>query len=183
MGILSFNGNKIITTGGGGAILTDDADLARHAKHLTTTTKRAHRWEFFHDEPAWNYRLPNLNAALGCAQIEHLPDFIAAKRKLFEAYTAAFADVPQARIVSEPAGCRSNYWLQAMLLDEDAAGQRDAVLAATNAAGCMTRPVWTLMHEMAHFAACPRMPLPTASSLAQRLINIPSSPALQLGRT
>ena len=183
MGTFSFNGNKTITTGGGGAILTNDATLARRAKHLTTTAKLPHAWEYRHDEVGYNYRMPNINAALGCAQLEQLPAFVEAKRALYGRYLEAFAAVASVRLVAEPPGCRSNYWLQALLLDEDAAGQRDAVLAATNAAGCMTRPVWTLMHEMAHFAACPRMPLPTATSLAQRLINIPSSPALQLGRT
>jgi perosamine synthetase len=178
MGTLSFNGNKTITTGGGGAILTDDAELARRAKHLTTTAKIAHRWEYLHDEIGYNYRLPSLNAALGCAQLEQLPDFLAAKRRIFERYRAAFAGVPQVRVFAEPEGCHSNYWLQTLLLDESAAGQRDAVLAATNDAGLMTRPTWTLMHRLAPYAACPRMGLPVAESLERRLINLPSSAQL-----
>ena len=175
MGTLSFNGNKTITTGGGGAILTNDPELGRRAKHLTTTAKVPHRWEYLHDEIGYNYRLPNINAALGCAQLEQLPDFLAAKRRIFERYQAAFAAVPQSRIVAEPEGCRSNYWLQTLLLDESAADQRDAILAATNDAGLMTRPTWTLMHRLAPYRACPKMELPVAESLQRRLINLPSS--------
>lgn len=178
MGTLSFNGNKTITTGGGGAILTDDPQLARRAKHLTTTAKVPHRWEYLHDEIGYNYRLPNINAALGCAQLEQLPAFLAAKRRLFERYQAAFVEVPQLRIVSEPDGCRSNYWLQTLLLDETASGQRDAILTATNDAGLMTRPTWTLMHRLTPYRDCPRMELPVAESLEQRLINLPSSAGL-----
>lgn len=175
MGTLSFNGNKTITTGGGGAILINDTELAKRAKHLTTTAKVPHRWEYLHDEIGYNYRLPNINAALGCAQLEQLPDFLAAKRRIFERYQAAFAGVPQVRLVAEPEGCRSNYWLQTLLLDESAAGQRDAILAATNDAGLMTRPAWTLMHRLAPYRECPKMELPVAESLEQRLINLPSS--------
>ena len=175
MGTLSFNGNKTITTGGGGAILINDGELATRAKHLTTTGKVPHRWEYLHDEIGYNYRLPNINAALGCAQLEQLPGFLAAKRRIFERYQAAFAAVPQAHIVAEPEDCRSNYWLQTLLLDESAAGQRDAILAATNDAGLMTRPVWTLMHRLAPYGECPKMGLPVAESLERRLINLPSS--------
>jgi perosamine synthetase len=175
MGTLSFNGNKTITTGGGGAILTDDAELAKHAKHLTTTAKVPHRWNYLHDEIGYNYRLPNINAALGCAQLEQLPDFLAAKRCLFERYQAAFAKVSQVHIVSEPEGCRSNYWLQTLLLDEAAAAERDAILAATDDAGVMTRPTWTLMHRLVHYRSCPKMGLTVAESLERRLINLPSS--------
>lgn len=175
MGTLSFNGNKTITTGGGGAILTNDVELACHAKHLTTTAKVSHRWDYMHDEIGYNYRLPNINAALGCAQLEQLPNFLEAKRRLFERYQTAFVGVPQSRIVAEPEGCRSNYWLQTLLLDESAAGQRDAILAVTNDAGLMTRPIWTLMHRLAPYNRCPKMDLPVAESLERRLINLPSS--------
>jgi len=183
LGTLSFNGNKTITTGGGGALLIRDAELAARAKHLTTTAKLPHRWEFLHDEVGYNYRMPNINAALGCAQLEQLPALLKAKRLLFERYRDAFAGVPLARIVAEPEGCRSNYWLQTLILDESAAGQRDAVLAATNDAGLMTRPVWNLMHRLAPYCACPRMELPVAESLEQRLINLPSSAQLGMDRT
>lgn len=175
MGTLSFNGNKTITTGGGGAILTNDAELGKRIKHLTTTAKQPHRWNFVHDEIGFNYRMPNLNAALGCAQLEQLPDFLASKRRLFELYRERFAQVDGVRIVAEPAGCVSNYWLQALLLDEQNAGQRDAVLGATNDAGLMTRPVWALMHRMPMYANAPRAATPVAESLERRLVNIPSS--------
>jgi perosamine synthetase len=175
MGALSFNGNKTITTGGGGALLTDVAVLARRARHLTTTAKLDHPWEYRHDEIGYNYRMPNLNAALGCAQLERLPDFLRAQRRLFERYRTAFSEVYQVRIVAEPEGCRSNYWLQTLILDQAVAGQRDAILAATNAAGLTTRPAWVLMHRLARYQDCPRMDLPVAESLERRLINLPSS--------
>jgi aminotransferase in exopolysaccharide biosynthesis len=178
MGTLSFNGNKTITTGGGGAILTNNAELARHAKHLTTTAKLPHAWEYRHDEIGYNYRLPNLNAALGCAQLEQLSAKRDAKRALFQRYQAAFAPLPGLRLVAEPEHCQSNYWLQALLLDAGQANQRDAILKATNDAGFMTRPAWVLMQELTPFKDCPRMELAGAMSLAQRLINIPSSSGL-----
>jgi len=178
LGTLSFNGNKTITTGGGGAILTNDAALARHAKHLTTTAKLSHAWEYRHDEIGYNYRLPNLNAALGCAQLEQLPAMLAAKRELFARYQAVFAQVTGVKLIAEPDQCQSNYWLQTLLLDSDHIDQRDAVLKATNDAGLMTRPAWIVMHELAPFKACPRMDLTMAQSLTQRLLNIPSSSGL-----
>lgn len=178
LGILSFNGNKTITTGGGGAILTNDAELARRAKHLTTTAKLPHAWEYCHDEIGYNYRLPNLNAALGCAQLEQLPYMLAVKRALFQRYQAAFSSVAGVRLVAEPDRCQSNYWLQTLALDPEYADQREAVLHATNDAGYMTRPVWNLMHELTPFEGCPRMDLAGAQLLAQRLVNIPSSSGL-----
>jgi perosamine synthetase len=178
MGTLSFNGNKTITTGGGGAILTNDPELARRAKHLTTTAKVPHRWDYVHDEIGYNYRLPNINAALGCAQMEQLPSMLAAKRTLFQRYQEAFTTVAGVKLMAEPAQCRSNYWLQTLVLDHDQSDQRDALLQATNSAGIMTRPVWTLMHKLASFAQCPLMDLACAESLAQRLINIPSGSSL-----
>jgi perosamine synthetase len=178
MGTLSFNGNKTITTGGGGAILTNDLELGARAKHLTTTAKVPHRWNFVHDEVGYNYRLPNLNAALGCAQLEQLPDFLHEKRRLFDAYEASFASIPGIRLLAEPAGCRSNYWLQTLMLDESLADQRDAVLAATNDAGLMTRPIWTLMNRLSMYSNAPKAPLQVAESLERRLINIPSSSGL-----
>lgn len=180
LGALSFNGNKTITTGGGGAILTDDPLLARRAKHLTTTAKLPHRWEYRHDEVGYNFRLPNLNAALGCAQLEKLPDLINAKRRLYERYAHAFAGLPNVELKREPSGSRSNYWLQSLLLTEEDAAQRDIILAATNDAGLMTRPAWILNHRLAPFRKCPRMPLPVAESLERRLINIPSSAQLAM---
>lgn len=178
MGTLSFNGNKTITTGGGGAILTNDLELGKRAKHLTTTAKLPHRWNFVHDEVGYNYRLPNLNAALGCAQLEQLPGFLRDKHRLFERYQSAFSTVQGVRLVAGPAGCSSNYWLQTLLLDESYADQRDAVLTATNDAGLMTRPIWALMNRLPMYANAPKAALPVAESLERRVINIPSSSGL-----
>jgi perosamine synthetase len=178
MGTLSFNGNKTITTGGGGAILTNDANIARRAKHITTVAKLPHAWEFIHDEIGFNYRLPNLNAALGCAQLEQLPDKLIAKRALFKLYQSAFMPVEGASLIAEHEHCVSNYWLQTIMLNIDQIYQRDAILQLTNQAGFMTRPVWRLMHHLTPFVNCPRMDLTATELLAQRLINIPSSPSL-----
>jgi perosamine synthetase len=176
---LSFNGNKIVTTGGGGAILSNDEELGRRAKHLTTTAKLPHKWAFIHDEVGFNYRLPNLNAALGCAQLEQLDGFLASKRKLASAYDRAFAHLPGVRFSREPKGTTSNYWLNAILLDEDNADRRDDVLAALNDAGFGARPAWTLMHELPMFAQNPRGDLSTAESIERRLINLPSSASIR----
>ena len=177
----SFNGNKTITTGGGGAILTNDEELGRLAKHITTTAKVPHRWEFNHDMVGYNYRMPNINAALGCAQLEQLPDFLNAKRRLAERYLRAFAGIQGIRFFTEPSNSQSNYWLNTLLLDEEFAGQRNALLEATNDAGIMTRPAWTLMHKLPMFTDCPKMDLLVAESLERRLINIPSSVMLGEG--
>lgn len=175
---LSFNGNKVVTTGGGGAILTNDPELARRAKHLTTTARTPHRWSFLHDEVGYNYRLPNLNAALGCAQLEQLPDMIARKRALAARYEEAFATVEGARFLIEPPGTSSNYWLNAIVLDAACAGQRDALLGALNDAGYMSRPVWTLMHRLPMYEACPRMSLDVAQQMEAAVVNLPSSAKL-----
>jgi len=172
---LSFNGNKIVTTGGGGAILTDDEDLGRLAKHMTTTAKQPHRWAFNHDMVGFNYRMPNLNAALGVAQLEQLDGFVAAKRRLALRYQETLGNLSGLRVVDEPDGARSNFWLNAIVIDEDQADIRDAILSATNDAGLMTRPVWTLMHHLPMYRACPRMQTPVAESLSRRIINLPSS--------
>jgi perosamine synthetase len=178
LGVLSFNGNKIITTGGGGAVLTDDATTACHIKHLTTTAKLPHRWEFFHDEVAFNYRMPNINAALGCAQLERLPDFLARKRELARSYMVAFARVKGLRFIEEPAGSSSNYWLNAIFLAKPDKGLRDELLLAANDAGYQCRPAWSLLNRLPMYAASPRAPLRVAEDLENGLINIPSSPAL-----
>ena len=178
LGILSFNGNKIITTGGGGAILTDDQQLADHAKHLTTTAKQPHRWEYVHDEIGYNYRMPNLNAALGCAQLEQLREFLASKRRLYNRYCDAFSGLEQAYVMGEPPGCESNYWLQALILDDEVAEQRDNILATTNESGLITRPTWMLLNKLKPYRECPSAPLPVATSLERRIINIPSSAGL-----
>ncbi|MBP6581001.1 MAG: LegC family aminotransferase [Sphingorhabdus sp.] len=178
---LSFNGNKIITTGGGGALLTDDPELARHARHLSTTAKLPHKWEFRHDEIAYNYRMPSLNAALGCAQLEQLPGFVTAKRRLAEKYGVVLDEVAGIRFLREPAFASSNYWLNAILLQPKIANDcvnRDSLLAAFNAAGIMARPAWSLMHHLPMYSDCPRMDLPVAESLERRIVNLPSSVSL-----
>ncbi len=181
LGVLSFNGNKTVTTGGGGAILTDDDDLARTARHLTTTAKLPHAWAFDHDRVGYNYRLPNINAALGCAQLEQLPGFIDRKRRLAQAYDQAFAGLEGVCVIHEPAGCRSNFWLNALLLDDDDESLRDAVLAACQAAGIGARPAWTPMHRLPMYRSAPRDDLSLTESLCRRLINLPSSPRLADG--
>ncbi len=175
---LSFNGNKTITTGGGGAILTNDSEIARAAKHLTTTAKIPHRWEYRHDQVGFNYRMPNLNAALGCAQLEQLPAFVESKRQLFELYEKEFVGISGARMFREPPGARSNYWLQTLILDEAVADQRDEILRLTNDAGLMTRPAWVPMNELAPYGGCPKMDLTVAEALGRRVINLPSSPQI-----
>ncbi|MBI5887056.1 MAG: LegC family aminotransferase [Deltaproteobacteria bacterium] len=175
---LSFNGNKIVTTGGGGAILTNDDELGRLAKHITTTARVPHKWAISHDMVGYNYRMPNINAALGCAQLESLPDFIEKKRILAERYRLAFEGVSGVSFFTEPEFARSNYWLNVLLLDKAHAGSRDALIEMTNAVGMATRPAWTLMPRLPMFADCPRADLSTAEALESRLINIPSSAIL-----
>jgi len=175
LGTLSFNGNKTITTGGGGAILTSDPELACLAKHLTTTAKLPHRWEYKHDRVGYNYRLPNINAALGCAQLEQLPMLLAAKRELYFRYRKAFADISGVTLLQEPKDCMSNYWLQTILLDPEVEHLRDEILRQTNEAGLMTRPAWTLLNELEPYGAYPTMNVDGARAVVKRLINIPSS--------
>ena len=177
LGVLSFNGNKTVTTGGG-AILTDDDELAATARHLTTTAKLPHAWAFEHDQVGYNYRLPNINAALGCAQLEQLPDFIARKRRLARRYQEVFAGVAGVSVVHEPAGSHSNYWLNALLLDGDDVARRDAILAACHERGIGARPAWTPMHQLPMFRDAPRDDLPVSEALCRRLVNLPSSPKL-----
>lgn len=178
VGTLSFNGNKTITTGGGGAILTNDTALASRIKHLSTTARVAHRWQFLHDMVGYNYRLPNINAALGCAQLEQLDGFIARKRRLTELYAAAFERIPGLRLIREPDGTQSNYWLQSIMLDPEHASERDGVLEALNDAGYAARPVWRLMSTMPMFEACPRMSLTVTENIEQRVISLPSGAGL-----
>jgi perosamine synthetase len=178
LGILSFNGNKIVTTGGGGMIITDDPELGTRAKHLTTTAKVPHEWEFEHDEVAWNYRMPNLNAALGVSQFAKLPRYRAQKRVLAERYAAAFADLDGVTFMSEPPGTSSNYWLVAVRLDDPDKALRDEILRVTNDSGLQCRPFWNLLSDQRMYLDAPRGPLDTAHSLLNSVINIPSSPRL-----
>ena len=170
---ISFNGNKIITTGGGGAILTDDEELADYAKHITTTAKVSHRWEYEHDEIAFNYRLPNINAALGCAQLEKMPEFIEQKRALTAFYEELVAPLEGVTLFKEPVNSTSNYWLQTLILDETL--DRDEVLAFLNDNSVMSRPIWKPMHHLKLYKNCPSADLSTIEKLNNKVLNIPSS--------
>lgn len=183
-GMISFNGNKTITTGGGGVILTDDDQLGPLAKHLTTTAKLPHKWEFEHDHIAWNFRMPNLNAALGMAQLEKFDRFLEQKRRLAIAYGEAFAGFEGARFSFEPEGTESNYWLCAVQLDEPSLVLRDEVLQACHDAGFLARPMWNLLHQQRMYSSAPAAgdslggSLDTAIALHASLICIPSTPKL-----
>jgi len=185
VGTLSFNGNKLITTGGGGALLTQSAELAQRARHLSTTAKLPHPWAFEHDAVGWNDRLPNLNGALGVAQLEDLERRLAAKRRLAERYAVAFENLPSVELVAEPEGCRSNHWLVTLrfLADEPAVAeaQRLQVLEAAHAEGLLLRPVWRLLHQLPMYGEAPRGALAVAEDQACRLLNLPSSPQLLEG--
>ncbi|MHC8387662.1 LegC family aminotransferase [Pseudomonas sp. MDT2-39-1] len=171
LGTLSFNGNKIITTGGGGMILTNE-HLGAIAKHLTTTSKLPHPYEYVHDEVGYNYRLPNINAALGCAQLEQLESFITLKRSLAARYEKELQN-SELHFFHEPKDCRSNYWLNAVICESRE--RRDALLKATNDQGVMTRPIWQLMNRLPSFATCLRGDLSNATWLEDRIVNLPSS--------
>lgn len=171
LGVLSFNGNKIITTGGGGMILAGEA-LGVRAKHITTTAKKPHPYEYVHDEVGYNYRLPNLNAALGCAQLEQLEGFVLRKRELALRY-AEFFRGSELQFFEEPSNCRSNYWLNAVICESSE--QRDELLKATNDCGVMTRPIWKLMNHLPTFANCMRGDLTNSEWLEERVVNLPSS--------
>lgn len=171
LGTLSFNGNKIITTGGGGMILSDEI-LGTRAKHLTTTAKTPHAYEYVHDEVGYNYRLPNLNAALGCAQLESLESFVQTKRDLARRYAEFFKD-QRLRFFFEPKDCRSNYWLNAVFCEDRR--DRDNLLENTNKQGVMTRPIWALMNHLPAFRHCLKGNLKNAEWLEDRVVNLPSS--------
>jgi perosamine synthetase len=172
---LSFNGNKTITTGGGGMIITDDEALAKRAKHITTTAKQPHPYEFVHDEIGYNYRLPNINAALGCAQMESLSKLLESKRDIANAYAEFFSN-SNLKFVKEPAQASSNYWLNTLVLEDKQA--REIFLKDLNDAGVMSRPVWRLMNELMIFSDCQSADLTNAKWLEERVVNIPSSARL-----
>jgi perosamine synthetase len=178
IGVFSFNGNKTITTGGGGAIVTNDEKLAIKAKHLSTTAKISHNWRFSHDQIGFNYRMPNINAALGCAQLEQIDKKLESKRKLFGKYEAAFAKVFGVTLFQEPEFCKSNYWLQTLLLNNENIYLRDSILNEANQDGLMVRPTWELLSNMNAYDTSPCMDLSQSESLTKRIINLPSSPGL-----
>lgn len=173
IGALSFNGNKTITTGGGGMMLFNDEELGAFAKHLTTQAKIPHRWEFRHDHIGYNYRMPNINAALGCAQLEHIEEYVASKRETAKAYEEFFKDIPDIEFFVEPKDTRSNYWLNVVILkDRDA---QQSFLQYTNDNGVMTRPIWELMNRLPMFEKCENDGLKNTIWFADRVVNIPSS--------
>lgn len=172
VGIFSFNGNKVVTCGGGGMIITNNETLAKKAKHLTTTAKQPHKWEFYHDEIGYNYRLPNINAAMACAQMEQLEGFIENKRQTAAAYKKFFANT-EIRFVDESVDCKSNFWLNAIQFKSKA--ERDEFLDFTNKNGVMTRPIWRLMTELPAFANTYKMPMINAEHYVNTIINLPSS--------
>ena len=173
VGAISFNGNKTITTGGGGMMLFNDEELAAHAKHLTTQAKVPHRWEFRHDYVGYNYRMPNINAALGCAQLENLDKFIASKRQLALEYAEYFKNIEDIQFFAEPEDTFSNYWLQAVILKDKSSQQE--FLQQTNDNGIMTRPIWELINRLPMFEHCENDGLENTIWFADRVVNIPSS--------
>lgn len=173
VGALSFNGNKTITTGGGGMMLFNDEELGAYAKHITTQAKIPHRWEFRHDHIGYNYRMPNINAALGCAQLEHIEEYVASKRETAKAYEEFFKNVPDIEFFTEPENCRSNYWLNVVILKDKEAQQE--FLQFTNDNGVMTRPIWELMNRLPMFEHCQNDGLKNTTWFADRVVNIPSS--------
>ena len=173
VGALSFNGNKTITTGGGGMLLFNDEELGTLSKHITTQAKVPHRWEFVHDHIGYNYRMPNINAALGCAQMEHLEEFVLNKRETAQKYKDFFASVENIEFFPEPENCRSNYWLNAVILKDRNAQQ--TFLQETNDKGVMTRPIWELMNRLPMFENCEHDGLKNTVWFADRIVNIPSS--------
>lgn len=173
IGALSFNGNKTITTGGGGMLLFNDEELGAYAKHLTTQAKIPHRWEFRHDHIGYNYRMPNINAALGCAQLEHIEEYVADKRATAAAYRDYFSRMDGIEFFAEPENTRSNYWLNAVLLPNRE--EQQAFLQYTNDNGIMTRPIWELMNRLPMFENCETDHLTNTRMFADRVVNIPSS--------
>jgi aminotransferase in exopolysaccharide biosynthesis len=169
---ISFNGNKIITTGGGGMVITDDKKVAERLKHITTTAKKPHPWLYIHDELGFNYRLPNLNAALGCAQMEVLPDYIERKRALAGRYNEWLTEQGY-KFILEPDKSRSNYWINSFLTNDR--DERDFILEYTNHNKVMTRPAWTPIHSLDMYSQCLKVALPNTEWLEDRLVNLPSS--------
>ena len=177
VGALSFNGNKTITTGGGGMMLFNDKELGAYAKHITTQAKIPHRWEFRHDHIGYNYRMPNINAALGCAQLEHIEEYVASKRETAKAYEEFFKNIPEIEFFVDTPDTRSNYWLNVVIL-KDKEAQLD-FLEYTNDNGVMTRPIWELMNRLPMFEKCENDGLKNTIWFADRVVNIPSSVRLK----
>jgi dTDP-4-amino-4,6-dideoxygalactose transaminase len=177
-GVLSFNGNKIITTGGGGAIITNSKEFADKIKLISTNFRKPHKWIYKHNKLGFNYRMPSLNAQLGIVQIKKLKNFIKLKRNLYKRYKEAFKDVKELKLMSEPINCKSNYWLQTIILDNANLKFRDLIIKKTNDLSIGTRPVWQILNKNKHLRSYPKMSLQNAKNLEKRIINLPSSPIL-----
>lgn len=180
IGCISFNGNKIITTGGGGALITDDKKIAERARHITTTSKLPHQWEYFHDEIGYNFRMPNLNAALGVAQLRKLESLVASKRALFNHYKNELGADESLRVIEEPKDTRSNYWLQTIVLSPNPNIDTRVILSTINASGVNCRPCWIPLHFLPIYNNHPRGPLPVTERLSNSMINLPSSAKLAI---
>ena len=180
IGVLSFNGNKTITTGGGGILITNSKTLASRAKHLTTTAKLPHKWEYIFKETGYNFRMPNINAALGIAQLKKLKTILANKRKVYKIYKDYFSQIKGTKLMKEPINCRSNFWLQTLILDKDCSKYKNLILKETNIKNIGTRPCWKPLHKQKHLQKYPKMDLAGAEEIYARVINLPSSSHLKM---
>ncbi len=181
VGVISFNGNKIITTGGGGVVITDNSEIAEKARHLSTTARVRHSWNFEHDTIGYNYRMPNLNAALGLAQIEKIWEKIDSKRRLHDRYRKAFSEILEVSLLSDPGDSRSNYWLNTLLLNQSSIHLKERILIETNKSGISTRPAWQLLNASTPYRGHPSMITKCAEKIEAQIINIPSSEFLGRG--
>jgi len=178
IGILSFNGNKIITCGGGGAIITNNKSLSKKALHLISNSKLNHKWKYNYDQLGFNYRMPGINAALGVSQLERLNQFIKLKRKIYKKYNKLFYDLKNIELFKEPKNSYSNYWLNTLLVKNKNLKQRDNLIKKLNQKGIAARPVWTLLHKVSYLKKFPKMNLDNAIKLEKQIINLPSSSQL-----
>ena len=175
LGIISFNGNKTITTGGGGAILTNSSALAKKAKHITTTSKIMHPWKYNHDQIGFNYRMPNINAAIGCAQLEQLEGFIKKKRMLFSKYKTIFSEVKNIEIFEEPKNCRSNYWLNVLIFKKMNESDKNKFISLCHKNNIFVRPVWELLNNLKHLKKFEKDNLLCSNEMYSKIVNLPSS--------
>ena len=175
IGVLSFNGNKIITTGGGGALLTNSLKIAKKLKYLSTTAKKPHRWKYEYTDIGYNYRMPGINASLGCAQMKRIKSYVSIKRKLFNEYKLGFKNINDITIFQEPKYAKSNYWLQTIILDNKISSLKEKILEKANNLGFSMRPVWKPLHQLKKFKSYPRMEMKTTENLEKRILNLPSS--------
>tara|TARA_E500000331_G_C17258617_1_gene714254 strand:- start:1864 stop:3051 length:1188 start_codon:yes stop_codon:yes gene_type:complete len=180
IGILSFNGNKTITTGGGGMLLTKNKYIAKLAKHISTNSKVIKNFQINHNMIGYNYRMPGINAAIGCAQLENIEKIVKAKRKIFKIYDKEFEKIDGINFLKEPKNCRSNYWLQTIILDDKLKKNRNKIIKFCNKNKIKVRPVWQLMHKIKYLAKYSKMNLSNAENLEKKIINIPSSPSIIL---